>query len=337
MGRRGPGRPSQRGPPRHRQGRQPHRPVPSPSPSPRAAGSPPPTAPSGTSDGTSSSVNAGIPNRITRNRCTINELIEDEKDWSSQALFLKHVRGVADALRKDGVVDDREYKALNKAARLSGIGAPGHHTGYRDLFDGTQKSFAAWEHVGGGAFSRTADGLMTSSSTVPGMGMLWYSRRTYDNFSLKLRFRDDAPGTGNANSGVFVRFPGVHDHPEEPRPEWVAIKYGHEIQILDRPDGDMYKTGSVYGFDRVGLGGAGLTPKGTWNDYEILVVDQHYSVYRNGVLLNEFDNTGGQDFSPPRSDDPGTDGRRYASGYLGLQVHSETDVISYRNIRIQEL
>ena len=61
------------------------------------------------------------------------------------------------------------------------------------------------------------------------------------------------------------------------------------------------------------------------------------AIYRNGVLLNEFDNTGGQVFNPPRDDDPGTDGRRYASGYLGLQVHSETDVISYRNIRIQEL
>ncbi|MFG2830220.1 OmpL47-type beta-barrel domain-containing protein [Streptomyces sp. NPDC048434] len=282
-------------------------------------------------------VNTGIPNRITRSRCTINELIEDEKDWSSQALFLKHVRGVTDGLRKDGVVDDREYRTINKAARQSGIGTPGQHTGYRDLFDGTQKSFAAWEQVGGGAFSRTPDGIMTSSSAVPGMGMLWYPRRTYDNFSLKLQFRDDAPGTGNANSGVFVRFPDVHDHPEESRPEWVAIKYGHEIQILDRPDGDMYKTGSVYGFDRVGLGGAGVTPKGTWNDYEIRVIDQHYSVYRNGVLLNEFDNTGGQEFSPPRADDPGTDGRRFASGYVGLQVHSETDVISYRNIRIQEL
>ena len=283
------------------------------------------------------SVNTGIPNRITPNRCTINELIEDEKDWSSQALFLKHVRGVADGLLTAGVVDNREYKALNKAARQSGIGTPGQHTGYRDLFDGTQKSFDRWQQVGGGAFGLGADGTMTSSSTVPGMGMLWFPGRTYDNFSLKLQFRDDAPGTGNANSGVFVRFPNVHDHPEESRPEWVAIKYGHEIQILDRPDGDMYKTGSVYGFDRVGLGGAGVTPKGTWNDYEIRVVDQHYAIYRNGALLNEFDNTGGQVFNPPRDDDPGTDGRRYASGYLGLQVHSETDVVSYRNIRIQEL
>ncbi|MFC6066269.1 OmpL47-type beta-barrel domain-containing protein [Streptomyces ochraceiscleroticus] len=281
-------------------------------------------------------VDTGVPNRVTGNRCTINELIEDEKDWSSQALFLKHVTEVTDKLLKDGVIDKREYRAINKAARQSGIGKPGQHTGYRDLFDGTQASFEKWEHVGGGAFSLTGDGAMTSSTTVDGMGMLWFPERRFDDFSLKLQFRDDAPGTGNANGGVFVRFPNVHDHPEESRPEWVAIKYGHEVQILDRPDGDMYKTGSVYGFDRVGLGGAGVTPKGTWNDYEIRVTDQHYEIYRNGKLINEFDNTGGQTFYPPRSDDPGTDGRRYASGYLGLQVHSTSDVISYRNIRIQE-
>ncbi|TWF92220.1 uncharacterized protein DUF1080 [Streptomyces brevispora] len=99
----------------------------------------------------------------------------------------------------------------------------------------------------------------------------------------------------------------------------------------------MYKTGSVYGFDRVGLGGAGVTPKGTWNGYEIRVVGQHYSVYRNGVLLNEFDNNRGQVFEPPRGDDPGTDGRRFATGHIGLQVHSATDVISFRDIRIKEL
>ncbi|WP_052866593.1 OmpL47-type beta-barrel domain-containing protein [Streptomyces niger] len=282
-------------------------------------------------------VDTGVPNRVTGNRCMINELIEDEKDWSSQALFLKHVTEVTDKLLKEGVIDKREARAIKQAARQSGIGKPGQHTGYRTLFDGTQASFEKWQHVGGGAFSLTGDGAMTSSTKVDGMGMLWFPERRFDDFSLKLQFRDDAPGTGNANGGVFVRFPDVHDHPEESRPEWVAIKYGHEVQILDRPDGDMYKTGSIYGFDRVGLGGAGVTPKGTWNDYEIRVVDQHYSIYRNGKLINEFDNTGGQVFNPPRADDPGTDGRRYASGYVGLQVHSTSDVISYRNIRIQEL
>ncbi|MDG9700746.1 family 16 glycoside hydrolase [Streptomyces sp. DH37] len=282
-------------------------------------------------------VDTGVPNRVTGNRCTVNELIEDEKDWASHALFLKHVRKVTDGLLDDGVIDGREHRAVNRAARQSGIGRPGQGQGYRDLFDGTEKSFGRWRHVGGGAFELNDDGTLTSSTTVPGMGMLWFPERRYDDFSLKLRFRDDAPGAGRANSGVFVRFPDVHDHPEEPRPEWVAITYGHEVQILDRPDGDQYKTGSVYGFDRVGLGGAGVTEKGTWNEYEIRVVGQHYSVFRNGVLINEFDNVAGQEFSPPRAGDPGTDGRRYASGHIGLQTHGTADVVSFRDIRIKEL
>ncbi|MEU9467451.1 family 16 glycoside hydrolase [Streptomyces avermitilis] len=282
-------------------------------------------------------VDSGVPNRVTNNRCRINELIEDEKEWTSHALFLKHVRTVLAKLLKEGVIDPREYDGIDRAAERSGIGGPGQTDGYRTIFDGSQASFAKWEQVGGGSFALNADGSVTSGTSRGGLGMLWFPQRKYGDFSLKLQWRDDAPGTGNANSGVFVRFPWVHDHPEESRPEWVAIKYGHEVQVLDRPDGDMYKTGSVYGFDRVGLAGAGVTQKGTWNDYEIRVVDQHYSVYRNGVLINEFDNSGGQDFSPPRSDDPGTDGRRFASGYVGLQVHGTTDVISYRDIRIKEL
>lgn len=282
-------------------------------------------------------VDSGVPNRLTGNRCRIGELIEDEKEWTSHALFLKHVKSVLDKLLRDGVIDQREYDAITKAARQSGIGKPGQTEGYRKLFDGSAESFAQWQHVGGGSFALNADGSMTSGTTRSGLGMLWFPQRKYGDFSLRLQWRDDAPGTGNANSGVFVRFPWVHDHPEEPRPEWAAIKFGHEVQVFDRPDGDMYKTGSVYGFDRVGLAGARVTQKGTWNDYEIRVVDQHYSVYRNGVLINEFDNTGGQLFEPPRADDPGTDGRRFASGYIGLQVHGTTDVVSYRDIRIREL
>ncbi|MET9482878.1 family 16 glycoside hydrolase [Streptomyces sp. NPDC006638] len=282
-------------------------------------------------------VDTGVPNRLTRSRCTINELIEDEKDWSSAALFLKHVDGVLDKLLADNVIDQREFNKITKAAKQSKIGKPGQTEGYRALFDGTAASLAKWEQVGGGKFALSGDGAITSSTTVNGMGMLWFPERTYGDFSLKLQFRDDAPGTGNANGGVFVRFPNVRNHPEESRPEWVAINYGHEMQILDNPVGDMYKTGSVYGFDRVGLGGAGVTPKGTWNDYEIRAEGQHFTILRNGVVINEFDNVGGQAFTPPRAGDPGTDGRRYATGYVGLQVHSTTDVISYRDIRIKEL
>ncbi|MCU4745957.1 MULTISPECIES: OmpL47-type beta-barrel domain-containing protein [Streptomyces] len=282
-------------------------------------------------------VNTGVPNRITETRCRINERIEDEKDWSSHALFLKHVDTVVGQLLEEGVIDERESGLIKQAARDSGIGTPGNTEGYRSLFDGSQESFERWQQVGGGAFGLSEDNAMTSSSDVPGMGMLWFPERQYENFSLKLQWRDDAPDGLLTNGGVFVRFPDVHGHPEESRPEWVAINYGHEIQIYDRPTGDLYKTGSVYGFDRVGLGGAGVTPKGTWNDYEIRVIGQSYEIYRNGVLINEFENVRGLAFEPPRGGDPGSNGRRNASGYVGLQVHGADDVVSYRDIRIKEL
>lgn len=282
-------------------------------------------------------VDSGVRNRVTDNRCRIGELIEDEKEWTSHALFLKHVTEVLETLLDEGVIDQREYRAIRTAARESGIGKPGQTEGYRPILDGTEETFAKWQHVGGGSFALNGDGSLTSGTSRGGLGMLWLPERKYGDFSLKLQWRDDAPGSGNANSGVFVRFPWIHDHPEESRPEWAAIKFGHEIQAFDQPTGDMYKTGSVYGFDRVGLAGAGVTPKGTWNDYEIRVVGQHYEVYRNGTLINEFDNTGGQVFEPPRSDDPGTDGRRFASGYIGLQVHGTGDVVSFRDVRIKEL
>ncbi|MGW1933708.1 OmpL47-type beta-barrel domain-containing protein, partial [Streptomyces sp. NPDC001919] len=146
-------------------------------------------------------VDTGVPNRMTNRRCTVNELIEDEKDWSSHALFLKHVDTVTDRLLADGVIDAREHRRIYRAAKESGIGKPGQTEGYRDLFDGTAAGFAKWQHVGGGAFELTSDRAMTSSTTVPGMGMLWFPQRQYGDFSLKLQWRDDAPGSGNANGG----------------------------------------------------------------------------------------------------------------------------------------
>lgn len=99
-------------------------------------------------------------------------MIEDEKEWTSQALFLKHVREVMDGLLDEGVVDKREYRAINKAAKQSKIGQPGQTEGYRTILDGSQESFAKWEQVGGGSFGLNPDGSITSSTSTPGMGML---------------------------------------------------------------------------------------------------------------------------------------------------------------------
>ncbi|MDT0316931.1 OmpL47-type beta-barrel domain-containing protein [Streptomyces millisiae] len=279
----------------------------------------------------------GVPNRTAPDGCTINEVIEDERGWSSKGSFLTHVRTVTDRLYIAGMIDEDGQTRIREAAERSDVGEPGNRDGYERILTGTEQSLDRWAHVGGGAFELNDDGSVTSSTTVPGMGMLWFPEAQYGDFSLRLKFRDDAPGDASANSGVFVRFPRVHNHPEESRPEWVAIKYGHEVQIYDGRYGDQYKTGSVYGFDVVNRGEAMTVPGGVWNDYEIRVIDQHYWIYRNGLLINEFENAPGQLFSPPRADDPGTDGRQHDTGYIGLQTHGTSDVISFRDIRIRSL
>jgi hypothetical protein len=178
--------------------------------------------------------------------------------------------------------------------------------------------------------------------------MLWYAKQSYANYSLKLQFKDIAPGDNRANSGVFVRFPDPRT-PLAQRPPgscgtvgsartsqaWVAIFCGHEIQIYDGTGSEPQKTGSVYNFDQRSLDQAGVTPKNQWNDYEIQVVGQHYKIIRNGVVINEFDNTPGQQSS--RAGDPPTDLRQFTDGYIGLQNHSDNDLIEFRNIRIKPL
>ena len=280
--------------------------------------------------------NTGVANRVVEGGCSINDLVLDESPWASTAEFVAHVTTLADRWHQRSLITRSDRNGLVREARESNVGKSETVQGYAPLLDNKAASFKLWEQVGAGGFRRNADGSITSKQ-VDGLGMLWFPVRTYGDFSIKLQWRDDAPGNGRANSGVFVRFPQVHQHPQEPRPEWVAIKYGHELQIFDSPTGDQYKSGSVYGFDQVDLANAGVTAKGTWNDYEIRVVGQHYSIFRNGKLINQFTNGPGQVFNPPRADDPGTDGRQNAEGYVGLQNHGAADTVSFRNIRIAPL
>ncbi|MGH3468122.1 MAG: family 16 glycoside hydrolase, partial [Thermocrispum sp.] len=77
------------------------------------------------------------------------------------------------------------------------------------------------------------------------------------------------------------------------------------------------------------------TEKGRGSEYEIRVVGQHYTIRRNGKVINEFDNDPGQQSSRPS--DPPTDLRQFAGGYVGLQNHGDDDLIEFRNIRVKPL
>lgn len=286
-----------------------------------------------------------VDNRNAGSGCKVDDLIDDESTWrSGHKAFVEHALAATEQMSDLGIVTVDEQKTINEAAEKSDIGNPGV-TGYDPIFDGTPESLAAWAQAPDGSFSIQPDGSLRAAG---GLGMLWYAKKDFGDFSLKLQFKDIAPDGHRANSGVFVRFPDVRT-PLDQRPPgscgtvgaardseaWVAIYCGQEVQIYDGDSGEPQKTGSIYNFDTVPLEDSGATEKNQWNSYEITVVGQHYTITRNGVVINEFDNDPGLESSRPG--DPPTDLRQFLSGYIGLQNHSDNDLIEYRNIRVRQL
>jgi hypothetical protein len=239
--------------------------------------------------------------------------------------------------------------ALPGAAVGSKQGDRGHcgkerraERGYQVIFDGSRRCFEKWRYTGGASMTLQRNRTVRSGPGAPGLGVLWYKARPYGDFSLRLQFRDDSPADGDrANSGVQVRFPAPKlpvpgCDPANGEPAWVAVNCGHEIQINDNPDGDPRKTGSIYGFADLDSAASNPTPRGVWNDLEIRVVGQTYTVIRNGETINEYENAPGIPF-PGRPDDPGSSGRGLV-GYIGLQAHgAPQDIVSFRNVRIRDL
>ncbi len=209
--------------------------------------------------------------------------------------------------------------------------------GYETIFDGTQSTFQDWKYVGSGVGFVLNTTEKTMQSRSGSSGAIWFNLQQFTDFSLKLEWRDDSSRTSTTtggNSGVLVRSPdqnaGFFGCQGKPT-------CGYEVQINDIARQDPRLTGSIYGFDDITNATlAGVTPKGTWNTMEILVIGQHYQVWRNDVLINDFFSVPGLPF-PGRPTDPGSDGRGLF-GWLGLQAHGNaSDVVSFRNIQISEV
>jgi hypothetical protein len=254
--------------------------------------------------------------------------------------------GIADgrpADRGDGGKRAGDHHGLWKKSRC-GRDSRGER-GYTVILDGSRRCFEQWRYTGGASMTLQRDGTVRSGRGEDGLGVLWFKPRPYGDFSLRLQFRDDSPeGGARANSGVQVRFPAPKlpipgspwCTPANGEPAWVSVNCGHEVQINDNPDGDPIKTGSIYGFANLDGTASKPTPRGVWNDLEITVVGQEYTVTRNGEVINTFVNLPDIAF-PGRPEDPGSNGRGLV-GYVGLQAHgAPTDIVSFRNVRIRDL
>jgi hypothetical protein len=135
----------------------------------------------------------------------------------------------------------------------------------------------------------------------------------------------------NDNSGVFIRIP------VEPREEWMPVHYGYEVQIDNHPEAskedDYHVTGTLYSLTKP-LAKPGK-PGPEWNTMEISIDGPHTVVMLNDVKVTDY--TEGQpvperkfSFEPHR-------GMRPLVGYIGLQNHSDNDIVFFKEVAIKPL
>ena len=191
---------------------------------------------------------------------------------------------------------------------------------WKQLFDG--KDLTGWKHVGPGSMT-VEDGLIR---THGGMGLLYWTGGKLGDCVIRVVFkmRDH-----NDNSGVFIRIP------IEPREEWMPVHYGYEVQIDNEAAGEdeYHITGMLYSLTKP-LARSGK-PGPEWNTMEITLDGPRTVVVLNGVKVTDY--TEGQpvperkfDFEPQR-------GPRPNDGYIGLQNHSENDVVFFKEVAVKML
>jgi hypothetical protein len=163
------------------------------------------------------------------------------------------------------------------------------------------------------------------------LGLLWYTEPAPADFVLRLEWMRTAPGD---NSGVFLRFP----HPEQQNYDntaYVAYTLGLEVQIDEeaRPDGaGIHRTGGIYKLAAPDLNLLNVRNVGEWNQYEITVQGNRYTVVLNGQEVTRFDFTPGSDPQfPNRALAPTATEPRF----IGLQTH--TGRLRFRRIQWKAL
>ncbi len=193
---------------------------------------------------------------------------------------------------------------------------------WKQLFDG--KDLTGWKHVGPGSMT-VEDGLIR---THGGMGLLYWAGGKLGDCVIrvvyKMRDHDD-------NSGVFIRIP------IEPREEWMPVHYGYEVQILNNPEAlgadEYHSTGMLYSLTKP-LARAGK-PGPDWNSMEITLDGPRTIVVLNGTKVTEY--TEGDPVPERKHDFEPQRGPRPNDGYIGLQNHSDNDVVFFKEVAVKML
>lgn len=194
---------------------------------------------------------------------------------------------------------------------------------WKQLFNG--KDLTGWKHVGPG-YMTVEGGLI---QTHGGMGLLYWTGGKLGDCTIrvvfKMRDKDD-------NSGVFIRIP------IEPREEWMPVHYGYEIQILNDPVAqgvnDYHSTGMLYSLTKPLVPHAGKSGP-EWNTMEITLDGPRTIVVLNGAKVTDYKE--GDPVPERKSQYEPQRGPRPNDGYIGLQNHSENDVVFFKEVAVKML
>src|ERR1700675_412606 len=192
----------------------------------------------------------------------------------------------------------------------------------QQLFNG--KDLSGWKHVGPGSMT-VEDGLI---HTYGGMGLLYWTGGKIGNCQVHVvyKMRDE-----NDNSGVFIRIP------IEPREEWMPVHYGFEVQIDNHPEtsneDEYHSTGMLYSLTKP-LAKA-WKPGPEWNTMDITLDGPRTIVTLNGVKVTDYKE--GDPVPPKKWDYEPQRGRRPILGYVGLQNHSDNDIVFFKEVAIKPL
>lgn len=197
------------------------------------------------------------------------------------------------------------------------ISAATAEPGFTPLFNGF--SLAGWTMAGSGGFNIVAGALESSNGTGE-LGLLWHQKPAPADYTLRLEWRTFSAAD---NSGVFVRFPDP-DSKGYINTAWVGVHFGFEVQIDASGPTPITRTGAIYDEPAQVRNEIAANPPGTWNDFEIQVQGQHYTVKLNGVQVSDFQN--------PHAD-RGLPTTPKAPSYIGLQAYPGKRV-QFRNIRV---
>lgn len=187
---------------------------------------------------------------------------------------------------------------------------------WKQLFNG--KDLTGWEHVGPGRFI-VKNGVL---KTEGGMGLLWYTRQKFGNCVIRVVYKPERKGS---NSGVFIRIP------KKPTEPWMPVNKGYEVQI-DSAQDDYHVSGVLYSLTK-----AKARPEkpGDWNTLEITLNGPRTIVLLNGVEVTDY--TEGQPVPPKKHPWEPDRGPRPNKGYIGLQNHSNKDIVYFKEVAVRSL